>query len=168
MKYLKIIATFFTLLLLSTPTLAGGIDGKSMMAIARGDAKQIAEIFAGQTIVMKRPGDGSGYNRHLKGVPVAGTFVAYLSKNGQILIWSKDSQKIIDGVWKIGASGGKYVFCMSLSRKPQRIPCLIIKQMGSSVSDSQKGNIFNLKAGASAPTQLPYSKRLSTIQSKIK
>ena len=171
MKLFKIFSILISIILFVSPAIAGGINGKTMQAIANGDLAQAKSIFSGHTIVMKRPNDNSGYRLEVKGVPVAGTFVAYLSSNGRILIWSKDAKKVISGVWAVVMSKGqkpKMLFCMNLSKQKQKVPCMVVKYMGNVVFDSAKGNIFNLKSGGSVPASLPYSRSLSTIQKKIK
>jgi len=170
-KLLKTFLVIFSLLIITPQAYADSIGGKSIRAIANSDIKTASGIFENQTILMKRLPDRSGYNKDKKGIPVTGTFVAYLAKNGQILIWSKDSSKVITGIWAIvntKENKPRMMFCMRFSKNKEKVPCMLMKYIDGVFFDSEKGNIFNLRKGASVPAPLPYSRNLSTIRNKIK
>ena len=171
MKYFTIVFLVILSFFAAMPSFASGIGGMSFRALANAELKTAQAAFSGQTVIMKRLSDPTGYQKGAKSIPIKGTFVAYLASNGQILIWSKESSKVINGAWAVVSSKEKkpkILFCISLTKQRKNVMCTIVKYLAKAIFDDVKGNVFNLKAGASVPAPLPYSKRISTIQDKIK
>jgi len=160
----------------TVPVQAAKIGGKGVTALANATPDEAFAAFAGQTVIMQRPKDTKGYRRE-RVIEVEGRFVGYFSADGRLLIWSKDSDKVIVAGWGIGGSKNLStgpdnktgpVLCINFSKQAARIPCIVIRYMSENLFDAAAGNIFNLKAGGAVPAQLPRSpSKLDRIKSAI-
>lgn len=161
---------FFAALTLATALAAGAIPaeaakigGKGVASFVDATPQETFDAFAGHTVIMERPKDTRGYRRD-RIIEVEGRFVAYFAPNGSLLVWSKDSDKVIAGGWGIGASQNLSdgpdkksgpMLCISFKQQTGKQPCIVIRYMSECLLDAAEGNIFKLKAGAPVPGQLP-------------
>jgi len=159
------LALALTLVGTAVPVQAAKIGGKGVTSLANATPDEAFAAFAGQTVIMQRPKDTKGYHRD-RVIDVAGRFVAYFSPDGRVLIWGKDSDKVVQAVWGIGGSKNLSsgpdnktgpVLCINFAKQAGRIPCIVIRYMSENLFDAAAGNIFNLKSGAAVPAPLPRS-----------
>jgi hypothetical protein len=158
------------------PAQAAKLNGKGVTTLANATPDEAFAAFAGQTVIMERPKDTKGYRRE-RVIAVEGRFVAYFAPNGSLLIWGKDSDKVIQAAWGVGGSQNLTtgpdnktgpVLCINFATKAARIPCIVIRYMNDNLFDATAGNIFNLKAGGAVPAQLPRSPtKLDRIKAAI-
>ena len=176
----RLVRLFIGLMLVTvlavTGVQAAKVGGKGVTTLANGTVEEALAAFADQTIVLERPKDTKGYRRD-RVIAVEGRFVGYFSPNGRLLVWSKDSDKVIAASWGIGPGGNLSqgpdsktgpLLCLSFTEQSGRQPCIVIRYMDEYLFDSAKGNVFNLKAGAAVPAALPRSpSKLSRISAAI-
>jgi hypothetical protein len=158
------------------PAQAAKIGGRGVLSLLNATPEETFKVFAGQTVIMQRPKDSKGYRRD-RTIDVEGRFIAYFAPNGTLLVWSKDSDKVIQAGWGTGGSQNLStgpdkktgpLLCLNFTGKSARIPCIVLRYMNDNLFDSAAGNIFNLRPGAAVPAQLPRSPgKLNRVKAAI-
>ena len=90
-------------------------------------------------------------------MPISSVAVLYFAGNGTVLGWSSKSERVEKGRWIVDARSGQNEVCLIFPEGQGKGVCTILSRNDRRITESTRGNPFNLKAEQPAPFELGNS-----------